>query len=107
MNDETINMELRVTQYLQLRDKIKQMEDEHEKKMKPYKDALEKLNQIMLSHLLHIKTNSVGTGAGTAFVTLKKSANVADGEAFWKYVRANGYFHLLDLKANVVAVAEH
>lgn len=97
----------RVEQYVKLRDKIKQIKDEQKKILKPYNETLEQLNALLLAHLNGLNGNSVSTDAGTVYRTEKKSASLADAEAFMEYVIANNAFDLLDRKANVTAVEDH
>jgi hypothetical protein len=97
----------RVEQFVKLRDLIKSRDDEHKKAMKPLRETLESLNSVLLSHLNDMGGNSIATDAGTAYRTEKKSASLADSEAFMDYVIANQAFDLLDRKANVTAVEEH
>jgi hypothetical protein len=75
--------------------------------MKPLRETLESLNSVLLAHLNDMGGNSIATDAGTAYRTEKKSASLADSEAFMNYVIANQAFDLLDRKANVTAVEEH
>ena len=107
MSNEPIDMELRVGQYVKLRDTIRDMDDAHKEKMRPYREALEKLNTLILQHLKDINTRSVSTGAGTAFIAERRSASIADGIAFWQYVKKTGLFDLIDARANAPAVLDH
>jgi hypothetical protein len=96
----------RVSQYVKLRDLIKEQEAAHKKAMKPAKDTLEQLNSVLLAHLSSLAVNSASTDNGTVYRTEKKSASLADGQAFMDFVIANGAFDLLDRKANVTAVED-
>ena len=102
-----IDIEKRVAQYIALRDKIKQLDDAHKERMKPFKETLEILNSDLLGHLNAINANNAATNAGTVYRTEKKSASIADGKAFMDYVLANQDFDLLDKKVNVTAVGDH
>lgn len=103
-----INIAGRVEQYIALRDKIKMLDDEHKKEMEPYRDALEKLNEILLNHLNEIKSDSASVnGVGTVYRTAKESASLADASAFMDFVIANEQWDLLDRKANVTAVRDY
>lgn len=99
-------IDVRVEQYIRLRDKIKEIEARHKEELKKYKDTLEKLNAVILQHLTQVGGEGIRTKAGTAYITEKKSASLADGQAFMNYVIANGAWDLLDRKANVTAVAD-
>lgn len=106
MNAPTVDINKRVDQYVKLRDHIKQLDDEHKEKMKPFKETLEKLNAVLLDHLIKINGDSVRTEAGTVYRTAKKSASLADPDAFMRFVIGNEAWDLLDRKANVTAVAD-
>lgn len=105
-NAPPVDIARRVEQYVQLRDEIKRRDDEHKALMKPYKEALEKLNGILLDHLTTINGDSVKTGAGTVYRTSKKSASLADPDAFMRFVIGTEAWDLLDRKANVTAVED-
>jgi hypothetical protein len=105
-NHPTVDISRRVEQYIRLRDEIKRREDVHKSEMKPYKDALEKLNGALLDHLNQINGESVKTHAGTVYRTAKKSASLADPDAFMRYVIGSEAWDLLDRKANVTAVED-
>lgn len=96
----------RVEQYVKLRDLIKQKDDDHKKSMAPFKETLEQLNSVLLAHLNGIGGQSVSTDNGTVYRTEKKSAALADAQAFMDFVVANQAFDLIDRKANVTAVEE-
>jgi len=106
MNAPTVDINKRVDQYVKLRDEIKKLDDEHKEKMKPYKETLEKLNAVLLQHLINMNGDSVRTEAGTVYRTEKKSASLADPDAFMRFVIGNEAWDLLDRKANVTAVAD-
>jgi hypothetical protein len=100
------DMTQRVAQYVKLRDKIKKLDDTHKDNMKPYREMLDQLNGVILSALNDIGGESIRTEAGTAYRTEKKSASLADPEAFMQFVVENDAWDLLDRKANVTAVAD-
>lgn len=101
-----LDISKRVEQYVLLRDKIKKLDDEHKERMKPYRDALEKLNGVLLNHLNDINGDSVRTDTGTVYRTERKSASLADADAFMRFVIGNEAWDLMDRKANVTAVAD-
>lgn len=108
MNAQTkVGIDTRVEQYIKLRDKIKEMEARHKEELKPYKETLEKLNAVILAHLTQVGGESIRTSSGTAYVTEKKSASLADPQAFMEYVIVNEAWDLLDRKANVKAVDDY
>lgn len=106
MNAPPVDINMRVEQYVALRDEIKRLNDEHKKKMEPYNELLARFNGELLQHLQTINSESVRTKSGTVYRTDKKSASLVDAEAFMKFVIANNEFDLLDRKANSTAVEE-
>lgn len=101
-----MDIEKRVAQYIALRNKIKAEDDAHAEVMKPKKDLLLALNALLLKHLSDIKSESVKTAAGTVYRSERKSASLADPDAFMNYVVEHGLWDLLDRKANATAVAD-
>ena len=97
----------RVKQYVELRDKIAKLDEEHMEKMKPYRELLDQLNSSLLNQLIGIGVENVKTDAGTVYKTKKRSATIADGKAFMDYVILHKAWDLLDRRANVTAVADH
>jgi CRISPR/Cas system-associated protein Cas7 (RAMP superfamily) len=102
----TIDLSKRIDQFVRLRDEIKKLDEDHKTKMKPYREALDQLNSILLGHLNTIDGQSVKTQHGTVYRTSRKSASLADPEKFMNYVISNDMFHLIDRKANVTAVED-
>ena len=107
MTTPTVDIAKRVAQYIALRDEIKKRDDGHKEAMRPLRDLLDKLNGTLLEHLNSVSGNSVRTDAGTVYRSEKKSASLADPEAFMRYVIANEEWDLMDRKANVTAVADY
>lgn len=98
------DLEKRTAQYVQLRDKIKKLEEEHKQSIKPYKEALEKLEGIMMQALDDTKSTSIKTNAGTFFKSIVGAASVADKTEFQRFVIGGSHWELLDWKANKTAV---
>lgn len=98
-----INIEKRIEQYVQLRDKIKEMDDAHKATMKPYKEMLDKLNDVLLGYLNGVGIDSAKTEAGTAYKTLKESATVEDPDQFMRYVIGSEHWDLIERKASLTA----
>jgi hypothetical protein len=100
------DVNVRIAQYVGLRDKIAAMDKAHKEKMAPFREMLDTLGGVLLTHLDNIAADSVATPSGTVYKTVKNSASIADGAAFFDFVTKNKEFDLLDKKANVTAVME-
>lgn len=98
-------LEKRVGQYIALRDKIAQIKEEQEKALKPYTDALLKLNTVLLEHLITTGVDSVTVrGVGTVYKNTKDSATVADGAEFRRFIIGGELWDLIDWRANTPSV---
>lgn len=103
-----VDIKGRVAQYIALNDKIKNIEKEQKEFLKPYKVALEQLNEVLLQHLNDIKSDSASVnGVGTVYRRAQTSASLADASAFMDFVIEHRMWDLLDRKANVTAVQDY
>lgn len=96
-----------VEKYVRLRDALKVADDIHSGKTKAARELLVTINNQLLDALHKSGSESVKTASGTAYLTQKKSATIADGEVFRSFVTDNHAFELVDMKANAVAVKEY
>lgn len=101
------NIDDLVDQYVRLRDKIKEADDAHKKKVQPAKTHLELLNNTLLERLNNLGGESVKTASGTVYRTSKRSASIADGSVFREYVIDNAEWNLVDWRANSTAVDDY
>lgn len=98
------NIDDLVSQYIRLRDKIKEVEDAHKEKLKNAKEHLDSLNNTLLDRLNQLGGESVKTQHGTVYRTTRRSASITDGDTFRQFVIANEAFDLVDWRANAIAV---
>jgi len=96
----------RTAQYIELRDKIKRMNDAHKEKMKPFVEALDQLNLVLLHHLQTIGVDSAASDAGTVYRKETVRASTADGDAFRQFIIQYGAWDLVDIKPNAPAVQD-
>ena len=96
----------RVGQYVLLRDKVSAIKDRHKQELAPFNEAMDQLEQIILSHLTANGLDNVKSEQGTAYITETKTASIADGAAFRRHVIGTQAFDLIDFRANKTAVAE-
>ena len=98
------DVEKRVGQYISIRDRLKEMDDEHEKKRAPLVELQNLLTGWMMQFLETSGADSIKTSEGTCFQSTRYSASLADSKAFMDYVIQNTAWDLLDRKANATAV---
>lgn len=96
----------RVEQFITLRDMKAALQEKHKSELQPVNEAMALLEDVFMQHLGALNVDNMKTAHGTIYKSTKKSASVADMDAFWAYVVTQGAWHLLDKKANVTGVEE-
>jgi hypothetical protein len=100
------NLGARVEQYIKLRDVIKAKEKAQKEELKPFKETLEKLSVYLLAHINQLGADSLSSPAGTVYRSERKTASLADPEAFMTWVITQGQWDLLVRKASDKAVED-
>jgi hypothetical protein len=100
-------VEKRVGQYISIRDRLKEMDDEFEKKRAPLVELQNLLTGWMMQFLETSGADSIKTSAGTCFNSTRYSASLADPKAFMDFVIDQRNWDLLDRKANATAVRDY
>lgn len=90
--------------YLELRDAKRALEKSHEEQLKPYTERMTKIELALQKYMQDTRLNSLPTDAGTAYISVKRSASVADGAAFRGHVIESREWDLADWRANVNAI---
>src|ERR1700761_8882573 len=98
--------EKRVGQYVMVRDKLRELNAEHDEKIKPLVETQNLLTAWLMENLEKAGATSVKTTQGTVYSSTRYSASLQDPQVFMDYVIANQAFDLLDRKANATAVKE-
>jgi hypothetical protein len=93
----------RVQQYIQVRNKLKEIDKEYDDKRKPLVEVQQMLSGWMQAFLEKSGSESVRTASGTCYQSTRYTASLVDAEAFMKFVKENDEFDLLDRKANATA----
>lgn len=102
-----INVELRVEQYVKLRDLKAEMEDKHAEQLRPVTETMSMIEEELKQAMLAVNTDSMKTKAGTASLKTKATASAADIDQFWTWIITQGAFDMLDKKPNVTAITEY
>ena len=92
--------------YVALRDKLKELDEAHEAKRKPFVDLINQLSGELQSFLDKSGSNSVRTNDGTFYQSTRYTTSLADPAAFMEYVIKNNRYDLLDRRANANAVKQ-
>jgi hypothetical protein len=100
-------LDLRVGQLLRIRAKRKALKEAAVKADLPFAELERLVSDAVMEHIKELGVDSAKTEAGTVFLSTKRTASLADADAFMKYVIGTGQFDLLDRKANVTAITDH
>ncbi len=98
------NIDELVDQVVRLRDKLKKADDAHKAKTATARSYKDQLEAKLLEKLNEVGGESVKTAHGTAYRTTRRSATIADGDAFRGYVIGNDAYDLVDWRANATAI---
>lgn len=90
--------------YVKLRDKIKEIEKQHEEALAPFREMKAQLEGVFATKLDEANVQSMKTAGGTITGTVRNSAVVEDMDAFRTFVVNMGEWDLADLRANAPAV---
>lgn len=102
-----INVELRVEQFIKLRDMKAELKEKHAGEMAPIDQTMDMIKAELKQAMLQQNAAGMQTKAGTISLTSKASASAADLSAFWTWVVTQGAFDMLDKKPNVTAITEY
>ena len=97
----------RTAQYLAIKDKIKEKEDEFEKTLKPLKELKVLLEGYFEKVLTQTGVQTLVSKTGTVHWNTRHSCPLEDPQAFMDFVIKNNLFDLVDRRANVTAVREY
>jgi hypothetical protein len=104
----TQDIDMRIAQYIQIRDAIKVLEEKQENERKPLLEIQERLAGIIRVFMEKNNiTDNLKSKSGTAILSTRYTASVADPEAFMKFIIASQRFELLDRRANTTAVKDY
>lgn len=106
-----MNINDAVKAYIAIRDRKAALKAKHAEELRPYDEALTKLEGQVLSIMFDTGMESIRTESGTAYKTTRTSVTIADKSAFMDYIKSHQDFEMLDVRANKTAVegylAEH
>lgn len=104
---QTVDVEKRVGQYVQLRDLKAELKEKHDSELKPIVETMQMIEEELKSALNASNVTNMKTNNGTVSLSIKASASCPDQSAFWTWVITQGQFDMVDKKPNVTAITEY
>lgn len=98
------DIERRTAQFIWVRDQIAKLEAKHKQELEELRSLKEKLAGRIQAFMSANNVESLRTKAGTCYTSTRRTATLADPDAFMTYVISNQAFDLLDRRANSTAV---
>ena len=99
MNEKQPVEEL-VRKFVRIRDGRAEVTARHKEELAKYDKALDKLKGMMRVAMNEAGAESVRTGEGTCYFSVKKSATIESRAAIIDYIKESGDWDLVDLRAN-------
>ena len=102
-----MNLKELIEQYITLRDKKSELKREYETKVKKVDDVLDKMEGAILTAFESTGIDSAKTEHGTAYVSTRTTASVADRDVFMRHVVDNQDWTLLEVRCSKAAVEQY
>jgi hypothetical protein len=102
--DHAAQVQKRVQQYVAIRDKLAEAEEDHKKAIAPLIETQNLLTSWLTEALSTAGAQSIKTEQGTVYSSTRWTASLDDPKAFMDFIVANQKFDLLDRRANATAV---
>ena len=96
-----------VEAYIKYRDVKAQHKADYDAKTQKLDLVLEKIEQKLMAYMNETGLESIRTGAGTAYKSVKTTASVADRDIFLDFVRDQDAWELLETRASKKAVEDY
>src|SRR5262245_55048992 len=95
-----------IEKYLQLRNKVDAIKQQHKDQLEPYTTVMEQLENELLKHLNTAGVNSTNAPAGTAYKSTATSVTVSDWPKTLEHIRTNNLWDLLEARVGKTAAVE-
>lgn len=96
-----------IAKYIEIRDTVALLEAGHKDKLKPYKAAMEAIENALLAEMQEDNITQIKCEFGTAFQKKWMATKTVDKELLMAYVRDFNRFDLLTAAVSKEAVREH
>lgn len=102
-----MKMDELVKTYIKLRNKKSQLKKSYEEEVSKIDELQDKIEALMLVRFQEMGVESVKTDEGTAYVSVRSSASMADADAFKAFcLQQDDPFTFIDVRVNKSAVTQ-
>ena len=96
-----------IERYVQLRDELAGAKAEFKRTEDMLKDEMSRIEYTLKDIMGQLGTESVRTGAGTAYLKETTFVSTSDKSAFFDYLQANNRWDLLDIRGSKTNIQEY
>lgn len=107
MSTVAVNLEPIIDRYIKLRDAEAALKKEYEEKAAPVKAGREKIENYLLKVMAEQGADSIKTPAGTAYISVKSNASVADWDATLEFIREGDHWGMLERRVAKAYVEQY
>ena len=93
-----------IAAYLQIRDKKAELAKRHKEEMAPYNQALNRIETELMKSMSQEDLSNLKTEEGTAYITTRSAAKIADWDEFIRFVLSYGAVEFLERRVSKEAV---
>lgn len=93
--------------YIRLRDQKAELKAKHEQEMAPIQAMLDKIEVHLMSQMQEQGVESYRAAGGTAYMSTRTSATVADWDGLLGFIKTHGLWQMLERRVNKTAVDEY
>lgn len=95
-----------ITKYIALRDKKAALKRTFDERTAELTAGMDRIEAELAKHLTAAGVDRMGCGEGVAFFSTVRSAKVADGASFLRYLQESGNWSLADIRAAKKQIGE-
>lgn len=103
----SLKMDELIKKYIQVRSKKSQLKAAYESEVAKYVELQDKIEALLLQKFGEMGMESVRTDEGTAYVSVRSSASVADADAYRTFIRETGNIDMLEMRPSKPAVEQY
>lgn len=96
-----------IKKYIEYRNGIALLNDRHEKKIRPYREAMELIENLLGEDINKLEGQSIKTASGTAYRSTTTSFRVADRQVWLNWVFEHDYRDMLTTNVASDAIKEY
>lgn len=92
-----------IHKYIQLRDKMKEIEDVHKKYLEPYANVMAQVEGLLMNALNQAGVDSMKADTGTVFKSTQTSVSVSRWQETFAFIREHELWDLFEARVNKTA----